>query len=64
MIRKSAIPAARKSIQSSRRSPRNLRVRVVTAFRNLAGGVDERTARNRTQAFYRSSGTAWARGLS
>lgn len=64
MIRKSAASGARKSIQPSRRTARNLRARVVAAFRDLARGVDERTARDRTHAFYRSSGAAWARGLS
>ena len=39
------------------------RVRVVRAFRRFANGVDDRTANDRTQAFYRSSGAEWSRGL-
>jgi hypothetical protein len=39
------------------------RVRVVRAFRRFANGVDDRTANDRTQAFYRSSGAEWSRCL-
>ena len=64
MIRKSATSGARKSMRTPRRSARNLRARVAAAFRDLARGVAEQTARDRTNAFYRSSGTEWTRGLS
>jgi hypothetical protein len=36
---------------------------VVAAFRALANGVDAHTAAARTNAFYRSTGFAWARCL-
>ena len=36
---------------------------VLTAFRTLAKGVDAHTAAARTNAFYRSTGFAWARCL-
>jgi hypothetical protein len=39
------------------------RGRVVRAFRKFANAVDDRTANDRTRAFYRSSGTAWSRSL-
>jgi hypothetical protein len=36
---------------------------VLAAFRTLANGVDAHTAAARTNAFYRSTGFAWARCL-
>lgn len=63
MIRKGKTFAARKSTPTQRRAPPNLRMRVLAGFRALGHGVDERTARQRAQAFYRSSGAAWARCL-
>jgi len=39
------------------------RSRVVAAFRTLANGVDAPTAATRTNNFYRSSGSSWARCL-
>jgi hypothetical protein len=57
-------PAGSKSIQTQRRARRSPRARIAAAFRELARGVDEATARKRTNAFYRSSGADWARRLS
>ena len=39
------------------------RTRVLAAFRSAANGVDARAAAARTNAFYRSTGFAWARCL-
>jgi hypothetical protein len=39
------------------------RARVLAAFRSAAHGVDAHTAAARTNAFYRSTGCAWARCL-
>ena len=63
MIRKSATTAF-KSTQTQRRTRWSLRARVAAAFREIARGVDERTAHDRTHDFYRSSGADWARCLS
>jgi hypothetical protein len=63
MIRQSATSAARKSTRTQRSTRPNLRNHVAAAFREIARGVDERTARDRTHAFYRSSGADWARCL-
>ena len=59
MITKSETFAGRKS----RRTRANLRVLVASAFREVAGGVSDREADDRTRDFYRSSGTDWARNL-
>ncbi len=45
------------------RAAESARSRVAAAFRSLANGVDARTAGARVNAFYRSSGFAWARCL-
>jgi hypothetical protein len=39
------------------------RSRVLAAFQSAANGVDAHTAGARTNAFYRSTGFAWARCL-
>jgi hypothetical protein len=39
------------------------RARVLAAFRSAANGVDAHAAAARTNAFYRSTGFAWARCL-
>jgi hypothetical protein len=64
MIRKSATSTAYKSTQTQRYTRWSLRARVAAAFREIARGVDERTAHDRTHDFYRSSGAEWARRLS
>lgn len=64
MIRKGKTSAARKSTQAQKRILWNFRARILSAFRALGHGSDARTARNRMQAFYRSSGADWARSLS
>jgi hypothetical protein len=64
MIRKSATSAGRKSTGTQTAPRPNLRTRVAAAFRKMANGVNERTARDRTHAFYRSSGADWAHNLS
>jgi hypothetical protein len=56
MTAKNATSAVRKST----RSRSNLRARVVSAFREVAGGVDDQKACDRTRDFYRSSGTEGA----
>jgi len=63
MIPKSARPAGRKSIREQIRARSKLRARVAAAFRRIANGVSEQTARARTLAYYRSSGFEWARNL-
>ena len=47
---------------SSRRQ-RNVRVRVLSAFRKIGKGVDAKTAYERTRDFYRMTGYPWTRGL-
>jgi len=59
MIAKSATLSGRQSA----RTRGNLRAKVATAFREVAGGVSDQEASNRTRDFYRSSETEWARNL-
>lgn len=61
MIRNGRKLATRNSTQ--RRTGRNFRGRILAGFRTLGHGVDPRTARLKTHAFYRSSGAEWARCL-
>ncbi len=63
MNRATTRPDRRNSTQFQKRTQRNLRARIAAAFRDIARGVDERTAHERTRDFYRSSGAAWARSL-
>jgi len=62
MIRSGKSQAVRKSTKIQRRS-RNYRSRILASFRALGHGVDARTARMKTHAFYRAGGAAWTRCL-
>jgi len=59
-----------RTLASSTRSTRRnrpeskLRTKVAAAFRKLGNGVDRKTAYERTKAWYRLSGSDWARCLS
>jgi hypothetical protein len=64
MNRTTAIPARRSSTWRWKHAQRNLRARIAAAFREIARGVDERTAYKQTRDFYRSSGALWTRALS
>lgn len=66
-----AIPIARASShvalgrrrRTLTRAVQSDRTRVLAAFRSAANGVDANAAAARTNAFYRSTGFAWARCL-
>ena len=47
---------------STKPDRRALRARVAAAFRNLANGIDRRTAQDRTWDFFSSSGVPAATG--
>ena len=63
MARNSTILDGDKSAIAEKRVLRILRARVVAAFRNLAKGIDRRTAQERTWDFFSSGGAGWARRL-
>lgn len=57
-------PAVRGGRIASRKFPeRGLRARVAGAFRKMANGAEPSEAQKKTNAFYRSSGHAWAKDL-
>ena len=62
MIRSKTAGSAFMRTQPRKRAA-SVRARVAAAFRNLAHGVDGRTAGDRMKDFYRSSGMQWARCL-
>jgi len=64
MNRNTARSTRRNSTWRWKHAQRNLRARIAAAFREIARGVDERTAYKQTRDFYRSSGAPWARALS
>ena len=45
------------------RQPRSMKARVATAFRNMAHGVQDRTAYAATVAFFRATRHDWTRQL-
>jgi len=63
MARNSTILDGDKSAIAEKRVLRILRARVVAAFRNLAKGIDRRTAQDRTWNFFSSGGAHWTRRL-
>ena len=55
----------RKKAATRTKSPeRKARATVAAAFRKIGNGADRKTAYERTKAWYRSSGSAWANCLS
>ena len=59
MVLKSTMFNGRGPAQAEKR----LRARVAAAFRNIANGIDRRTAQDRTWDFFRSGGADWTRHL-
>lgn len=51
------------TIPASRRAAIRRPLRVATAFRRMARGVESKAAYAATVAFYRSGGQAWAKKL-
>lgn len=49
--------------RGSAQAERYLRARVAAAFRNIANGIDRRTAQDRTWDFFNSGAGDWARRL-
>ena len=49
--------------RGSAQAEKRLRARVAAAFRNLANGIDRRTAQDRSWDFFSSGGAAWTRRL-